>query len=294
MQFNYEGNSLKSGVYEIINTSNNRIYIGSAKEFKSRWQAHARQLRSGKHSNKYLQHDFNKCGTDAFEFSILELTEGTKEERLLREQIYLDKHHDKMELCYNFQKHAFSPDGNKTHSESLKEVWQRPEYRASQSKVQSQRTKELWQEPEYRAKHEEKIREFTQTEEYRQKLSEAAKAKWSDPEFQDRAKAICQSEEFKKGVGEHSRTLWRDMEHRTKQSKSRKASWEADPERKQKASDRMKVRLAKTYTLQSPEGEVVTFTNMSSFCLEMGLHPSGLCNVAKGKWASYKGWTLPI
>lgn len=294
MQFNYEGYSLESGIYKIINKSNNRIYIGSAKRFKERWQAHARQLRSGKHSNKYLQHDFNKCGPDVFEFCILELTEGTKEERLAREQVYLNEHHDKMELCYNFQKHAFSPDGNKTHSESLKEVWQRPEYRTRQSEVQSQRTKELWEDPRYRAKHEEKIREFTQPDEYRQKLSESAKIKWKNSEFQEKAKTIYQSEEFKQKVSKNSRKLWDDEEHRIKQSEARKTSWRLDPNRKLQASERMKVRMAKTYTLLSPTGETITFTNMSKFCLENGLQPSGLCNVAKGKWFSYKGWTLPI
>lgn len=30
MLFDYQGNSLKSGVYKLTNLSNNRIYIGSA------------------------------------------------------------------------------------------------------------------------------------------------------------------------------------------------------------------------------------------------------------------------
>jgi len=278
MKFNYEGNSLKSGIYKILNTLNGRIYIGSAKEFKSRWKSHARHLKSGKHSNKYLQNDFNKCGAEAFEFHILELTEGTQEERKLREQVYIDQYHDKQEQCYNHRKDAFAPD-----DAAIQQL----------RKTQSQRTKELWQDPEYRAKHEEKIREFTQTEEYRQKLSKAAKAKWTDPEFRQRAETIYQSEEFKQKVGEHSKALWQDEEYRAKQSESRKAAWDSDSERKRKASERLKARMMKTYTLRSPEGEVVTFTNMQAFCFERGLQPSGLCKVANGKWASYKGWTKP-
>ena len=279
MQFNYEGHSLKSGIYKIINNSNNRIYIGSAKRFKERRQSHARHLRSGKHSNKYLQSDFNKCGEDKFEFHILELTEGTQEERRVREQFWIDQFHDKQEQCYNHRKDALVME-----SSSIEEL----------RKTQSQRTTELWQDPEYRANHEEKIREFTQTDEYRKKLSEATKAKWQNPEFQEKAKAIYQSEEFKQKASKNSRKLWEDEEHRIKQSEARKTSWRLDPNRKLQASERMKARMAKTYTLLSPIGKTITFTNMSKFCLENNLQPSGLCNVAKGKWFSYKGWTLPI
>jgi group I intron endonuclease len=279
MQFNYQGNSLKSGIYKLVNKLNSRIYIGSAKEFKSRWQSHARHLRSGKHSNKYLQNDFNKCGEEMFEFHILELTEGTQEERRIREQFWIDQFHDKQEQCYNHRKDALVMEPN-----SIEEL----------RKTQSQRTKELWQDPEYRAKHEEKIREFTQTKEYRQKLSEATKTKWADPEFQEKAKAIYQSEEFKQKVGKNSRKLWEDEEHRLKQSEARTAAWAHNENRKIQASERMKNTMAKTYTLRSPTGEIVTFTNMSKFCLEHGLQPSGLCNVAKNKWISYKGWTKPI
>jgi len=292
MKFNYEGHSLKSGIYKLVNTSNGRLYIGSAKEFKERWQAHARQLKAGKHSNKYLQNDFNKCGSEVFEFHVVELTDVSKEQRMLREQHYLDQLHDNMDNCYNFKKQAQSPEGEK-FGRSMKEIWERPEYRARQSEIQSQRTKELWQDPEYRAKHEEKIREFTQTEEYREKLREFTKARWANPEFREQVASSFQSEEFKKKVGDHSRTLWQDEEYRAKQSESRKAAWDSDPERKRKASERLKGRMAKTYTLRSPEGEVVTFTNMQAFCLERGLQPSGLCKVANGKWASYKGWTKP-
>jgi len=293
MQFNYEGNSLKSGIYKLLNTSNGRFYIGSAKEFKSRWQSHARQLKVGKHSNKYLQNDFAKCGTEAFEFHVIELMDSSKEQRLLREQHYLDQFHDNMESCYNFKKLAQVPDSS-VHGASMKEIWQRPEYRANQSVVQSQRTTELWQDPEYRAKHEEKIREFTQTNEYRQKLSEAAKAKWAEPEFRKLAEAIYQGASFKQKVSDNSKKLWEQEEYKVKQSEARKAAWSANPQRKQKASDQLKARMVKTYTLRNPEGEMVTFTNMQAFCSERGLQPSGLCNVANGKWATYKGWTKPI
>lgn len=303
MQFQFLPNKeTAGGIYRLVNNVNGRFYIGSCKSFRTRWGQHAKQLAEQKHPNAFLQNDFNKCGSAAFTFEVLELVEGNREARLEREQVYLTQLFDEQKQCYNLCDRAISREGIKSrspeatrarHVAASKEIWERPEYRARQSEIQSQRTKELWQDPEYRAKHEEKIREFTQTEEYREKLRESTKARWADPEFREQVASSFQSEEFKKKVGDHSRTLWQDEEHRVKQSKARKAAWDSDPERKRKASERQKGRMAKTYTLRSPEGEVVTFTNMQAFCLERDLQPSGLCKVANGKWASYKGWTKP-
>ena len=47
----------------------------------------------------------------------------------------------------------------------------------------------------------------------------------------------------------------------------------------------------KTFTMISPEGELVTFTNMKLFCIENNLLNSKLCLVASGKRKSHKGWT---
>lgn len=303
IQFQFLGKKIVSGIYKFTNSVNGRFYIGSCKSFRTRWGQHIKQLIAGTHPNTFLQNDFNKCGSTAFAFEVIELVDGKREDRLAREQVYLTQFYDKQKQCYNLCDRAISREGIKSrnpeatkarHVAASKEIWKHPEYRARQSEIQSQRTKELWQDPDYRTKHEEKIREFTQTDEYRQKLSEAAKAKWQNPEFQEKAKATYQSEEFKQKVSENSRRFWENEEHRIKQSEARKTAWRLDPNRKLEVSDRMKARMAKTYTLLSPTGEIITFTNMSKFCLEHSLQSSGLCNVAKGKWLSYKGWTKPI
>lgn len=109
MQFNYEGHSLKSGIYKILSTHTNRIYIGQAKRFKARWSAHRNSLLAGKHQNKFFQADFNKSreelGHDDFlEFHVLEVMEGsTKEERNKREEEWIAQHWDKQDFCYNFR-----------------------------------------------------------------------------------------------------------------------------------------------------------------------------------------------
>lgn len=49
----------------------------------------------------------------------------------------------------------------------------------------------------------------------------------------------------------------------------------------------------KTYTMKSPNGDIITFTNMKKFCVKNNLSNSKLCLVASGKRKTHKGWTLP-
>ena len=58
----------QSGIYEIINTANGKRYIGSAKNFKTRWNKHRSALRLGKHGNRHLQGAWSKYGEAGFKF----------------------------------------------------------------------------------------------------------------------------------------------------------------------------------------------------------------------------------
>lgn len=61
-----------SGIYAIVNTINNKQYIGSAINIKSRWVDHKKRLRKGNHHCKHLQFAWNKYGESAFSFIVLE------------------------------------------------------------------------------------------------------------------------------------------------------------------------------------------------------------------------------
>lgn len=121
MEIIYNGYSNASGVYHISNKINRRIYIGSAKSFKVRYQQHIKSLEKGTHHNKFLQHDFNKCGTDAFVFEVLEVVEGEQADRLLVEQKYVDIYHDNQDSCYNFKKQA-KADNRSCYSKTPEET----------------------------------------------------------------------------------------------------------------------------------------------------------------------------
>lgn len=54
---------MKSGIYQIINKSTNKFYIGSAIDLKKRKREHFHHLNHNKHRNKHLQSSWNKHGT---------------------------------------------------------------------------------------------------------------------------------------------------------------------------------------------------------------------------------------
>jgi hypothetical protein len=62
----------KSGIYQIKNLINNKVYIGKSKSLKKRLIAHLSVLRNNKHHSFHLQKSVNKYGIENFEYSILE------------------------------------------------------------------------------------------------------------------------------------------------------------------------------------------------------------------------------
>lgn len=59
------------GVYYILNTINQRIYVGESLDIDQRWKQHRDALKNNRHGNSLLQSDWNQYNTDAFEFGVL-------------------------------------------------------------------------------------------------------------------------------------------------------------------------------------------------------------------------------
>lgn len=59
-------------IYKIVCKENNRIYIGQTKHYDVRKREHINDLKANRHSNVYLQEDFNKYGVSQFTFEIIE------------------------------------------------------------------------------------------------------------------------------------------------------------------------------------------------------------------------------
>lgn len=60
------------GVYVITCTVNGRVYVGSTRNLRKRWQDHRTRLTLGTHPNPQLQADYAAHGPDAFTYAILD------------------------------------------------------------------------------------------------------------------------------------------------------------------------------------------------------------------------------
>jgi group I intron endonuclease len=80
-----------SCVYAIVNSLNNKRYIGSTKMFQGRYTTHLNYLKDNRHHNKLLQDDYNKFGEDNFYFEIFELIDDFSNISDIEEK-YMDKY----------------------------------------------------------------------------------------------------------------------------------------------------------------------------------------------------------
>jgi hypothetical protein len=60
-----------SGVYQIRNARNGRVYVGASTAAFKRWAGHKFHLRKGRHPNAALQEDWIRCGEAAFTHEVL-------------------------------------------------------------------------------------------------------------------------------------------------------------------------------------------------------------------------------
>ena len=108
-----------SGIYQIKNKVNGKIYIGSARDIVDRWKKHKYHLGRNIHGNRYLQRAWNKYGENNFEFTIVE---KVTEESFLSEieQKYLDKMKPYSFVGYNMSHDATAPTRGTKRSEEVK------------------------------------------------------------------------------------------------------------------------------------------------------------------------------
>ena len=99
----------KSGIYQIRNLVNGKIYVGSSVNLNRRKNKHFYKLRHNMHANLKLQNAFNKYGETAFIFEIIEIVDD-KHQLLNREQYYIDKYNVVQE-GYNILPNAYSTLG---------------------------------------------------------------------------------------------------------------------------------------------------------------------------------------
>lgn len=313
MKKTYGGNANKSGIYKIINHSNGRFYIGSCKRFKQRASEHHGDLRTNRHSNKFLQNDWNKCDENCFEFIVVEVLEKSEEERRAKEQTLLDQSYDNQKNCYNIAKtteaiprRVFSNDPDIT------------------KKVLSEKSKAMWKNPATRKKILKRKNEAMKTSEYKKALKEGLERAWDDNErrektskrlkeehasgsreqfvevlkenqkkgrktFKERMKADT---EFKKKYQEHGKTKVAKIQERYKKDANFRKKMDAHS-RKNITDYNESRELTKKPTFVGPNGKVYdNIYNLAEFARNNGLDLSCAYKLVNGKLKKHRGWKL--
>ena len=97
-----------AGVFQIKNTANGKVLLGSSMNLEGPLNAHRFMLGSGQHENKTLQQEWNEYGADKFVFEILEEVKvrddpnfNLDDELTLLEEIWLEKLQPFGERGYN-------------------------------------------------------------------------------------------------------------------------------------------------------------------------------------------------
>ena len=107
----YKERQKPAGVFQVKNTANGKVLLGSSLNLEGPLNAHKFMLTTGHHQNKALQSEWNEYGADKFVFEILQVVKVTndpnfdlKDELTLLEQIWLEKLEPFGERGYNIDR----------------------------------------------------------------------------------------------------------------------------------------------------------------------------------------------
>jgi hypothetical protein len=108
LQREYLERPKKAGVFQVKNTANGRVLLGSSLNLHGPLNSHRFTLEIGSHRNKALQADWDAFGADKFVFEVLEEVKPSddpnfniEDELTLLEQIWIEKLQPFGERGYN-------------------------------------------------------------------------------------------------------------------------------------------------------------------------------------------------
>jgi group I intron endonuclease len=104
----YKERKKPAGIFQVKNTANGKILLGSSLNLEGPLNAHKFMLTIGKHRNEALQKEWDEYGGDKFVFEILEEVKvkddpnfNLEDELTLLEQIWIEKLQPFGEKGYN-------------------------------------------------------------------------------------------------------------------------------------------------------------------------------------------------
>lgn len=172
-----------TGIYQI--TIANKRYIGSAVNAERRWYRHKSELHNNKHPNQKLQRAYNKYGSEQTVFEIVEVVEDI-ECLIPREQHWIDTQRPELNIRPVAESNLGWVPSEETlsrRSDGMKLAWQDPDkrknmMRAVEAGAAAVRDKPLSE--EHRKKVSERTKEALARPEVREKLRQAMRKPKSD------------------------------------------------------------------------------------------------------------------
>jgi group I intron endonuclease len=178
------------GVYQIRCMSSGNSYVGSSINIQKRWYLHRSDLRHENHHSLVLQRAYNKYGSNAFEWIILEIVEDTAQLRT-REQYWIDNIKPRYNRTFTVNQHCLGRKNGPCKEETKEKIRQKvtgfrhtAETKALMASLQKGKKKNL--SPEQRERRREQARKANtgkkRTLEQRQQISMFLKTRPVKPE----------------------------------------------------------------------------------------------------------------
>jgi hypothetical protein len=200
----------QSGIYCIRNILNNKVYVGSAVKFSTRFTLHRSRLNRGIHHSIKLQNSWKKNEQHSFSFEVLEIVHD-KEKLLAAEQVWMDKLGACGKSGYNILPTAGSRLGKKMTPE--------------QSKALSDRMRGSTRSLDAIRKTADARRGSKHTEDTKKKMSESAKKRVATDETRLRMSVAMTGKKFpfkkrtplsaetKRKIGDKTREYYKNNVH---------------------------------------------------------------------------------
>ena len=106
----------KSGIYQIRNIVNGKIYVGQTTDLATRRYGHFRLLEENQSHNPHLQNAYNKYGKDSFVFEVLIFCDVDMLDRFEQETC------NRLHPEYNIRKEVTSNRGHKVSEETKRKI----------------------------------------------------------------------------------------------------------------------------------------------------------------------------
>lgn len=108
-------------VYEIVNTISGMRYIGSTKNYRTRFSQHKQELKAGVHANASMQKDWNTFGREVFSFNVVTSVLNAAD-LFLMEQVRLDDAAEEGTPLFNVHKYSDSSRGRLASEETKRKM----------------------------------------------------------------------------------------------------------------------------------------------------------------------------